>query len=156
MKKYLKYIPCVTTLAIMYIIFSFSAQDATTSSQSSSSLIAFFISLLPDGFFNSDKEVLIQNASHLVRKMAHFTIYTALGISVFSMFKLLIEKIKPIHTIIISTLFCLMYAISDEIHQMFVPGRSCQISDIILDTSGALTGVIVTFLIIKILRRRKI
>lgn len=155
MKKYLKYIPCVTTLAIMYIIFSFSAQNATASSHSSSSLIAFLIGLLPEGFFNSDKEVLIQNASHFVRKTAHFTIYAVLGISVFSMFKMLVEKIKPVYTVIISTLFCLLYAISDEIHQTFVPGRSGQISDVILDTSGALIGIIIAFLIIKILRRRK-
>ena len=87
--------------------------------------------------------------------MAHFTIYATLGLSVFSMFKMLIEKIKPVYTVIISTLFCLLYAISDEIHQTFVPGRSGQISDVILDTSGALLGIITAFLIIKLLRRRK-
>ena len=34
------------------------------------------------------------------------------------------------------------YAATDEFHQLFVPGRSGQISDVILDSAGAALGVL--------------
>ncbi|MBR7060599.1 MAG: VanZ family protein, partial [Eubacterium sp.] len=60
---------------------------------------------------------------------------------------------------ILSVLLTSSYALSDEIHQIFVEGRSCQFSDWLLDTCGALFGLlmflIVYFLIGKIKSGRK-
>jgi VanZ family protein len=39
-----------------------------------------------------------------------------------------------------SILFCLLYASSDEIHQIFVPGRGCLFTDVMIDFSGSIIG----------------
>ncbi len=43
-----------------------------------------------------------------------------------------------------------LYAITDEIHQIFVPDRAFQLSDILVDSTGALIGVIASFVILKL------
>ena len=48
-----------------------------------------------------------------------------------------------------------LYAATDEFHQLFVPGRSGQISDVILDSAGALAGLLILALVRKIMSRRQ-
>ena len=48
-----------------------------------------------------------------------------------------------------------LYAASDEIHQLFVPGRSGQLSDVILDSAGALAGVAAFTVLWWLINRRK-
>ncbi len=155
MNKFFKYIPCATTLFIMFIIYYFSNQNAQVSTNSSSSLIIAIIKLLPDFLIKHDIEYFIIGLSHIVRKTAHFTIYAALGASAFWMFNSLISKLKSKFLIIISVAFCFLYACSDEIHQTFIAGRSGELRDVIIDTSGAFVGIILIFLLFKILRRGK-
>ena len=54
---------------------------------------------------------------------------------------------------ILSFLFSVIYASSDEFHQIFVPGRDGNIIDVLIDSSGALVGILISsiiyFLIIK-------
>ena len=47
------------------------------------------------------------------------------------------EKNKAIILVI---LFCIIYAASDELHQFFVPGRICSVSDFIADSIGVVIG----------------
>jgi len=42
-------------------------------------------------------------------------------------------------------LFCLLFGISDELHQCFIPGRSCSIGDLLADTAGAVIVVSLWF-----------
>ena len=74
--------------------------------------------------------------------MAHFTEYFILGLLVYNMAHSYNKKTY------MSIIICIIYAISDEIHQIFVPGRSCQISDMIIDVSGALLGIYFLFILI--------
>ena len=51
----------------------------------------------------------------------------------------------------------MFYAITDEFHQYFIPGRSAEIRDVLIDSSGALTGilfVIIVLAIIKIIKKK--
>ena len=48
---------------------------------------------------------------------------------------------------ILSQIIGTVYAITDEWHQYFMPGRSAQISDILLDAFGVLTGIIMMILL---------
>ncbi len=155
MNKILKYFPCATTLFIMIIIYYFSNQNAQVSSNSSSSLIIAIINMLPDFLIKHDIEYFIIELSHIVRKTAHFIIYAALGASSYWMFNSLIKRYKTKILIIISIAFCFIYACSDEIHQIFVAGRSGQLSDVFIDTVGAYIGILFVYLIFKILRREK-
>lgn len=64
-------------------------------------------------------------------------------------------KIQNKKKIIYSVLLCMLYAITDEIHQHFVPGRSCELRDVLIDTTGALLGIFISYLIMRIFRREK-
>jgi len=50
--------------------------------------------------------------------------------------------------------FCVLYAISDETHQIFVPGRSAQISDVLIDSVGAIVGILMYLVLARIKLKR--
>ena len=79
-------------------------------------------------------------ASFLVRKTAHFTIYLVLGLCVNETLRL--WGLEHRSRLLLSLLICFVYACSDEWHQTFVPGRAGQFRDVLLDTAGSLTGLL--------------
>lgn len=81
----------------------------------------------------------------IIRKLAHYIEYLILGILVINMF---IKNNIP-KSYLISIIFCVIYAISDEIHQFLIPGRACQIKDILIDSIGSITGIYLYKLISK-------
>ena len=81
-------------------------------------------------------EFIIKYA-YLFRKLAHLFEYFVLGILVYINLDEYIDNKATILSIII----CLLYAISDEIHQLFIIGRSFGIKDIIIDLFGSLLGI---------------
>ena len=117
----------------MTLIFCFSNQKADDSSSLSNSVIK---NTIGKTFNIADKD--LGKFVKPVRKAAHFTIYLILGLLVLNCFSVFDKK-----TIIISILICLLYAISDEVHQIFISGRSAEILDIIIDTLGASLGVFI-------------
>lgn len=135
----------------MSIIFMFSNQPATESSKLSDGFISTTIGNIYKIFDkNVTEEKLIQIKEKYttpVRKTAHFSIYLVLGI----LTTLLIKeyKIENKKQILLAVLICLLYAASDEIHQLFVPGRSGEIKDVLIDTVGSSLGVLITNKIIK-------
>jgi len=52
-------------------------------------------------------------------------------------------------------LICVIYAISDEIHQLFVPGRTGQLKDVIIDSSGSFVGIAIVIIVIKLLEMKR-
>ena len=80
--------------------------------------------------------------THIVRKSAHFTIYMILGLLVGLLLKEYNLETKKI--IIYSILICMTYAITDEIHQIFVRGRSGEIKDVLIDTCGSTIGAFIS------------
>lgn len=113
-------------LVILWMIFIFvmSSFDATSSSNQSNFIVDIITSIINI----KDTELL----SLIIRKLAHFIEYFILGILVINFITRYDKKI------IIAILLCIIYATSDEIHQIFVPGRSCQITDIMIDSLGLL------------------
>lgn len=93
----------------------------------------------------------------IIRKLGHFSEYMTLGFFSFSyLSNFFIEnsKIKDFKkTVILSFLFSVIYASTDEFHQTFVVGRDGNIVDVLIDSSGSLVGIllssIVYFLVIK-------
>jgi len=66
-------------------------------------------------------------------------------LSAFLLFSLVCGKNKKL--ISVAILIAIAYALSDEIHQFFVPGRSCTFSDILLDSVGIMAAsVFYTFI----------
>lgn len=92
-----------------------------------------------------NKESLIDKLIKPVRKSAHFIEFMILGIITSLLLKSF--KIKNIYLIIISLLFCFIYACTDEIHQLFVIGRTSSFIDVLIDTSGSFTGIMIIYIL---------
>ena len=122
----------------MALIFYFSAQpqleSEATSNLATAILFKIFHLVFPSGM---DSDVFFARYGQFIRKLAHFTEFAVLGILVKSVY----EDDHNKNTIIYPLVFSGLYAISDEIHQLFVPGRYCAFKDMCIDTAGALTGI---------------
>lgn len=133
----------------MIIIFMFSNQKSDESASSSSRLIDFGIKIyekVSNTKMNIEKiEEIHKILSFPIRKLAHVTIYLILGIITCNI--VLLYKLDLKNILLIGILFCMMYAISDEIHQLFVSGREGKILDVILDTCGSIFGILLTYTI---------
>ncbi len=85
----------------------------------------------------------VKRLEHILRKLAHFFSFLILGIFAVNAFSL--HKKIPKYQLL-SLLFCIIYAITDEAHQVFISGRSGEIRDIMIDMSGSATGIILYLL----------
>ncbi len=92
---------------------------------------------------NKQEEVL-EKIEKVIRKLAHFSIYMVVGILM--MLLMNTYKIKQFDKISISLITGIVYASSDEIHQLFIPGRSAMITDVLIDTLGVSVGILLMFL----------
>ncbi len=126
----------------------FSNQKAVESSKLSDGLILRSVRIIEKINHKqySDEEIL-KRFIYPVRKLAHVTIYFILGFLVY----LYIKDLKIDNKIIISILICVLYATSDEIHQLFILGRSGEVKDVLIDTLGSVLGI----LFLKILKSNK-
>ncbi len=148
--KAVRYIFWLISISVMVLIFLFSSQNSAESSEVSSGLIRVILNLF-DSFRNMNEEnklILIRQFSFFVRKGAHFGIFSVLGLSLFSaIYTYSIKLWKKFFTAIIISF---VYAVSDEIHQTFVPGRAGMIKDVVVDLSGALVGILFVWILISI------
>lgn len=146
----LRIILILLTSALCITIFALSADNADESNAKSDPVSeAFELSLFEN--FDPDNPIvsfITQNAVVIVRKTAHFCEYALLG-SLLAATCLSFYKSNKL-TFIISLISGVLYAVSDEIHQYFVPGRSCQISDMLLDSSGVLFGTVICIISVNI------
>ena len=151
--RVIRYVFWALTLAIMIFIFCHSAETAEESSKTSMSFTQTVITVVYPEFSElpeAEKTTILESLQHLVRKGAHFSVYLLLGVTSFSAF--CSYDLKRYIKALAAFLLCALYAASDEFHQLFVAGRSGQISDILLDSAGSLCGIVITVGIIFIYR----
>ncbi len=134
-------------------IFAFSAQSGDESSVSSDGVVYMICRLIaPDlsGLDEAARAEYMSTLTFIVRKAAHFTLYFILA--VLSMLNLRrrdgFERTFAAFAAVWG--FCIFYAATDEFHQLFVAGRSGEPTDVLIDSSGALTGLLFYALIEKI------
>lgn len=121
------------------MIFFFSAQPAEESSELSNGVIVKIASVfVSEDLTSIEQYALIEKYSFVVRKAAHFTVYLILGMLVMSF----LTEFDFKHILIVALLICCFYSVSDEYHQTFVEGRSGEVRDVCIDTSGALLGIV--------------
>ena len=129
----------------MILIFMLSNQPAEESTELSDGFISKTIGnvyKLTHKDITEEKIIEIQDKyTHITRKTAHFTIYLILGLLVGILLKE--YNITTKQLIIYGILICMVYAITDEIHQLFVIGRSGEIKDILIDTCGSTVGILI-------------
>lgn len=144
-KNFFRYFCLIFIIAICVFIFLMSAAEGPTSSKISGSFIEAIIRFFNKGFDSLTEQQrleIVGSYQHFVRKAAHFSIYAALGFFSHG-FLITFRNIRNYKAMLFSLIFVLMYAASDEIHQLFIPLRSGQISDVILDTLGGILGILI-------------
>lgn len=136
------------------IIFQFSSQNGEKSGNISGNFTRKVIEILPKTKNQTEeqKNQLVEKIEFPVRKMAHFSIYTALGIT--SMGFINTYNMTRQKKIGIAFLIGFLYAISDEIHQVFSDGRTAKVLDVCIDSSGVTFGIFIILGIIMIDRKR--
>ena len=153
--KYVRIVFAVFSVIIMAVIFRFSCENSNTSTETSGHFTMFILENFVSGYSEmtpAKQESARLIVDHIVRKGAHFTIYASLGfcVSVTAGKRRYFTKGS-----LITVGICLLYACSDELHQYFVPGRSCMFTDVLLDTSGGITGMTIAWLIMTAISRSK-
>lgn len=126
----------VLVFAVAVFIFSMSAANGEESSELSNSILFKIIKLTG-----------INVSPRFIRKAAHFGEFALLSFfltnAVFSTFN---KKKAGVLAFFISC----VYAVTDELHQLFSDGRACSVIDMLIDSSGALLGAIICSFIILI------
>ena len=143
-----KVIKIILVLLWMVMIFLLSNEEAVKSSKKSDGLIIKSVELFTGkSLSDQEKEKVLKYLVFPVRKCAHLSLYLILGILVIS----LLREYMVINTklVLLSLLICFFFACSDEIHQLFVPGRSGEVRDVLIDTLGACLGVSFYYLVFR-------
>lgn len=150
LKHIIRYILLICIIVLCCVIFKFSAAQGSQSSKTSAKVAEVILDIFwKDEYYN--KDAMIQAIHPLVRKGAHFTIYMTLGILVMCFAQTF--KGTQAYKFDASTMFCFLYACSDEFHQLFVPNRSGEFIDVCLDTVGATIGVLFVLVIACIINK---
>ena len=138
--KAYKIFSAIFMIAVMVTIFILSAQNSTESAETSGTLISWLDRLFELGI-----------SQDTIRTAAHFCEYAGLGFSVINFLYAFRNVLSPILSVIIA----LGYALTDEIHQIFVPGRAFQLIDLTVNFFGILLGIGVFTLIVLIIEIQK-
>lgn len=130
----------------MGLVFFFSHQQGEVSSKTSEGFIKQILEMIPgiNNMSDIEKANLIDNIHLLIRKLAHFSIYAVGGIIMFLWINT--YNFSVAKAFIMALGMCFIYAVSDEVHQTFIAGRSGEIRDVCIDTLGALTGISIVLL----------
>jgi len=149
-KIILRIILLVLLSSLMTAIFIFSHQPADVSSQVSGGFIYRVLNSIVsefDSLSDAEKAQMVESLQYVVRKGAHafcYAVMGALSMGFMSTFKFGKRGLAAIYAFLIGFL----YSVSDEVHQLFIAGRSGQVSDVILDSCGIIFGIAVTGLFI--------
>lgn len=118
----------ILSVVCMGIIFYLSSNTSTESSAQSGKILTWLSEIIKARWLSD----------FIVRKSAHFLEFTGLSLLLCGAFTCSCGRKKMALGLVTAS----AYAATDEIHQIFVDGRSCQFSDWLLDSCGALTGFI--------------
>lgn len=141
----------------MIFIFGLSNEGGNKSSSLSLRVTVKIVDIIDYGADLTEEEYdnLVEKLHNPVRKAAHMTEYailamlicTALAINVY-VGNIKLKGIKQI--LLVSLAICMIYAAADEMHQLFISGRSGKITDVFIDTAGAICALSVFLCIYKL------
>jgi len=124
----------------MILIFAFSAQPADESNEVSLGITAILLRFIENLGITTDVSAdWIGEINNIVRKSAHAFVFFVLAMLAVNAF--LSTKAKGFKAFLFAFIFTFFYACTDEIHQIFVPGRACMLSDVGIDSIGAVIGL---------------
>lgn len=146
-----KILSIILVIIWMITIFYFSHQEGTGSSNTSKKISIAIVNILDikNEMPKEQKQEIVKAIEPIIRKLAHYTLYMLGGILIINCINAYIKKDSEI--VKYSAIIGVLYAISDEIHQLFVSGRSGKIADVIIDSIGIFTGITVYLFVKKII-----
>ena len=121
----------------MALIFILSSQPAEQSDKLSTGITKIYIkatqNIIPNTIIDTEK------LHPVIRKNAHVFFYLVLGVSIINILRR--SGVCGYKRAVVAFLICTIFAISDELHQLFVSGRAGQVEDVFIDTVGASVGI---------------
>lgn len=138
----------VTTILIVAFIFYNSIQNGESSSNASTVVLNLINDLI------SSIGINFQFSGHFIRKLAHFVEFFSLGFFLMLMFEAFTGKVFSI--IGFPMFFAIFIPVVDEYIQIYSPGRTSSVKDVLLDFSGAIIGVIVVSIYFTIKKKYKL
>ena len=155
----------VLVVAWMILIFHMSAQPGEVSGDISGSVSHTFMKIWNVIFFRGWNEAEILHMAELwdypIRKLAHMTEFGILAMLFYGGLRYYEEHLKKLPGIptrtryIAAWILTVIYAATDEIHQLFVPDRSGNALDVCVDATGALLALLVLWCFIKLINRKR-
>ena len=142
LKHHAKLLISLLLIFQMFFIFTMSSFGSDSSNAQSSQIIQVLHQVFPNLSSRTsglDASVL----TFIVRKTAHFTEYAILGILFYFFYRQTLPQKNGLQLFVLAILSSFLYACTDEIHQLFVPGRSGQFTDVLVDTFGASFGCLI-------------
>ena len=138
-----RFIFITITLIWTAVIFSLSLQSGEVSGDLSGSVLEALLGFFMPGVLESPEKLEL---FHLIlRKCAHFTEFMILGV----LNSIALKYMKVGYKSIIGLGYCVLIASLDETLQLFVSGRAGRVQDVMIDSAGALVGIVVVFVCLK-------
>lgn len=137
-KKIYFIISLIIVLSLFVLIFCLSHENGEESTETSGWFTALINFILP-----------FEVSESVTRTLAHFSEFACLSFFMNNLFVAKKEKLCPVIACVLS----FIYAITDEIHQIFVPGRACQFQDMMVDLAGIVSGMIVFSLLYFVIKK---
>ena len=136
------------------VIFLFSAQTGVESGTISDRLAIDLLRLETDApwTLSEVQYAFFQLVTFLLRKGAHMAVYFVLTACLALALRGLLSSPRRQAVCVLG--LCAVLAALDELHQYFVPGRSCQLRDVVIDTLGGLCFLLLWAGVRAIKRRR--
>ncbi len=134
----------------MLLIFNFSSQNGEASGGLSTKVtnIVLTIAHKKDTIAAPQKKYI----EHIIRKLAHFSIYFLGGIIIYSFFNTFSISFR--RKLLFTQILGSLYACTDEFHQLFSFGRTASFKDILIDSSGILLSLIIITLFYKLIKSK--
>ena len=141
-----RFIFITITLIWTAVIFSFSLQSGEVSGDLSGSVLEALLGFFMPGVLESPEKLEL---FHLIlRKCAHFTEFMILGV----LSSITLKHMKVGYKSIIGLGYCVLIASLDETLQLFVSGRAGRVQDVLIDSAGALAGIVIAFIFFKFIK----
>ena len=148
-KKIRYFLPFISALICMAVIFFFSSQDGEKNNNLSMAVTERIAGIIFDNLdiqSEGTQYYVIHNMHIIIRKTAHFALYAILGAVTYTAAHSLKKDFRKCFAVSLG--FPLIYAAADEIHQIFTDGRTARLFDVFIDELGAAAGSVITFAVI--------
>jgi len=159
----LRFITVVLIVVNLVFIWCNSSKVSKESDKTSKKLATSVAEIVVEDYENLSRPQQNKHVARLnikIRSMGHFMEFVPLGFLLFmlavTLFDFREKKLLNVFAFCLVFSLCLsaLFALSDEIHQLFVKGRTFQAEDILTDTLGAFSGCIVSSIVTFIFKKK--